>query len=326
MFTARGWVAALAAASAVACVAMPARAEQFVLLDVTFTYTKMDADTSSPDKSHYYVRSDRLNPARPRDWTSPIDYRHGVVHVRTDVIDKPAGGENVRWTLCYIPYRGIGGGYGCTNSAAYQEEGVFDFEQSMTEWWQNDAIDWTQGIQEVDLVMKDGSGPTGFVNLRPDFEKFFPTTLRMTMIQVSAGSTYDPTLVPNVLTDAGADARADAAGTADAGAHDATGSSGAAGAGGGAIGSSGTSGAGGVMGGSGATGGAAGASGVAGGSGTGMLATTSGGGGRASDRVTEEGSCSISRRAPNGSGFAFLVATSSLVAARRRRARTKIEG
>src|SRR5438445_6360495 len=135
-------------------------AEQFVLLDVTFTYTKMDADTSTPDKSHYYVQSDRLNPNRPHDWTAPIDYRHGVVHVHTEVIDKPAGGENVRWTLCYIPNKGIGAGYGCTNSALYSEEGTFEFEQSMTEWWQNDAIDWTQGIRQVDLVMKDGTSPT----------------------------------------------------------------------------------------------------------------------------------------------------------------------
>src|SRR5258708_1298755 len=127
MLMARKSVGALAAAWAIAFVATPAHAEQFVLLDVTFTYTKMDADTSSPSKSHYYVRSDRLNPARPRDWTSPIDYRHGVVHVRTVVIDKPAGGENVRWTLCYIPNRGIRRGYGCTNNPPHQQERVFTF-------------------------------------------------------------------------------------------------------------------------------------------------------------------------------------------------------
>src|SRR5438874_10940581 len=30
-------------------------AEQFVLFDVTFTFTKEDADKSKPSKSHYYV-------------------------------------------------------------------------------------------------------------------------------------------------------------------------------------------------------------------------------------------------------------------------------
>ena len=33
---------------------------------------------------------------------------------------------------------------------------------------------------------------------RPDPEKFFPTRVRITMIQVSAGSKYDPSLVPNL--------------------------------------------------------------------------------------------------------------------------------
>jgi len=69
-------------------------AEQFVLFDVTFTYTKNDADTSTPSKSHYYVRGAALNQDRPKDWTSPVDYRNGTVHIRTEVLEKPAGGEN----------------------------------------------------------------------------------------------------------------------------------------------------------------------------------------------------------------------------------------
>src|SRR4051812_26440996 len=77
-----------------------ARAEQFVLLDVTFTFTKADADNGMPNKSHYYVKADRLNPNTPIDWTKPIDYRNGRVHVRTEVMDKPAGSAETRWTLC----------------------------------------------------------------------------------------------------------------------------------------------------------------------------------------------------------------------------------
>src|SRR5437868_498048 len=57
-----------------------AQAEQFVLFDVTFTYTKDDADNSQPSKSHYYIKGDKLNPNRPQDWTRPVDYRNGAVH------------------------------------------------------------------------------------------------------------------------------------------------------------------------------------------------------------------------------------------------------
>ena len=39
-----------------------AKADQFVLFDVTFTYTKEDADNSNPSKSHFYVKGDMLNP------------------------------------------------------------------------------------------------------------------------------------------------------------------------------------------------------------------------------------------------------------------------
>ncbi|MEQ8808935.1 MAG: hypothetical protein RIE59_07715, partial [Imperialibacter sp.] len=50
---------------------------QFLLFDTEFTYTKENADNSTPSKSHYYVKGDMLNTQRPTDWTSPVDYRNG---------------------------------------------------------------------------------------------------------------------------------------------------------------------------------------------------------------------------------------------------------
>jgi hypothetical protein len=176
---------------------LPAHAAQFVLFDVTFTYTKTDADTSTPSKSHYYVRGPALNPDRPRDWTSPVDYRHGTVHIRAEVIEKPPGGEKTTWTLCYIPNKGQGNGYGCTGTGLYQEAGVYELDVPMTSFWQNDAIVWSEGIKQMDLVIKDDSGGGGHAHKRPDSEKFFPTKMRITMVQVSAGSSYDPSLAPH---------------------------------------------------------------------------------------------------------------------------------
>src|SRR5258708_38518985 len=175
-------------------------AAQFVLFDVTFTYSKTDADTSTPSKSHYYVRGAMLNPDRPRDWTAPVDYRNGTVHIRAEVIDKPAGGKKTTWTLCYIPNQGQGNGYGCTGTGFYTEKGVYEQDVPMTSFWQNDAIVWPAGIKQMDLVIKDGSGGQGHAHRRPDSEKFFPTKMRITMVQVSAGSTYDPSLVPNLAS------------------------------------------------------------------------------------------------------------------------------
>ena len=173
-------------------------AEQFVLFDVTFTFTKEDADNAKPSKSHYYVRGKALNADRPKDWTRPVDYRNGTVHIRTEVIEKPAGGEPTTWTLCYIPNKGQKNGYGCTGTVLYREKGVYEQDVKMTSFWENDSIIWSEGIKEMHLVIKDGSGGRGHAHKRPDWEKFFPTKMRITMIQVSAGSTYDPKLVPNL--------------------------------------------------------------------------------------------------------------------------------
>ena len=172
------------------------RADQFVLFDVTFTFTKTDADNSTPSKSHYYVRGAAINPKRPNDWTSPVDYRNGTVHIRTEVLDRPASGEATQWSLCYIPNHGQGNGYGCTGTDAYKEKGVYEKDVSMKSFWENDAIFWAEGIKQMDLVMKDKDGNK--VHTRTDPEKFLPTRIRITMIQVSAGAKYDPNLVPHI--------------------------------------------------------------------------------------------------------------------------------
>ena len=121
-------------------------AQQFVLFDVTFTFTKEDADNSRPSKSHYYVRGKTLNPDRPRDWVHPVDYRSGTVHIRTEVIEKPAGGEPTTWALCYIPNKGQKNGYGCTHTGVYKEKGVYERDEPMTKFWENDSIVWTEGV------------------------------------------------------------------------------------------------------------------------------------------------------------------------------------
>jgi hypothetical protein len=164
------------------------RAEQFVLFDVTFTYTKQDADNSKPSKSHYYVKGDRLNKDRPRDWTAPVDYRNGTVHIRAEVLEKPPGGAPTTWTICYIPNKGKGNGYGCTGTDIYREKGVYEKDVSMKKFWENDSIIWSEGIKQMDLVIKDDSGGRGHAHKRKDSEKFFPTRMRITVIQVSAGS------------------------------------------------------------------------------------------------------------------------------------------
>ena len=162
-----------------------------------FASASGDAENAKPSPSHYYVRGERLNPDRPKDWTSPVDFRNGTVHVRTEVLEKPEGGEPTTWSLCYIPNkRGKEHGYGCTSTGVYREKGVHKQDVSMTKFWHNDGIVWSDGVKEMHLVLKDGKNL--HAHKRPDPEKFFPTKVRITMIQVAAGATYDPALVPGL--------------------------------------------------------------------------------------------------------------------------------
>jgi len=172
-----------------------ARADQFTLFDANFTFTKADADNSKPSPSHYYVKGPMLNADRPKDWTAPVDYRNGTVHCRLEVLEKPKGGEPTTWSVCYIPNKGQKSGYGCFNTDVYKETGVYEKDVEMTKFWQHDNIVWSEGIKEMHLVIKDNSSGGGHAHKRADHEKFFPTKVRMTLIQVSKGAKYDPTLV-----------------------------------------------------------------------------------------------------------------------------------
>lgn len=171
------------------------QAKQFVLFDQEFTYTKHDADNSSPSKSHYYVTGNKINPDRPKDWTSPVDYRNGTVHIKIEVLEKPAGDAPTTWTLCYIPNKGVGNGYGCTGTELYTTTGTFERDVPMTSFWENESIVWTEGIKQMDLVIKDGSGGQGHAHKRADHEKYFPTRVRITMVQVAKGEMYDPSIL-----------------------------------------------------------------------------------------------------------------------------------
>jgi len=163
---------------------------QFVLFDVEFNYTKADADNSTPSKSHFYVTGNLINPERPKDWTSPADYRNGIVHIRIEVLEKPPGNAPTTWTLCYIPNKGQGNGYGRTGTEPFTTEGVFEKDVPMTSFWENESIIWSEGIKQMDLVIKDDSGGQGHAHKRADHEKFFPTRVRITMVQVAVGETY----------------------------------------------------------------------------------------------------------------------------------------
>ena len=183
-------------------------ADQFVLFDATFDLTKEEADKT---KSHLFVKKEMRNKDMPTDWTAPVDYRNGTIHLRLEVLEKPAGDEATTWSVCYIPNKGQKNGYGCTNTPKYTKAGVYENDVKMTEFWENDSIIWSEGIKMMSLVIKDTSGGKGHAHNRKDAEKFFPTKVRFTLVQVSKGDTYDASLVAELLKKPSVNGRADEA-------------------------------------------------------------------------------------------------------------------
>ena len=171
-------------------------AEQFVLFDETFTMTWEDAIGSSPSKSHHYVKPNSgLNPERPGNWVSPVNYRKGKVYIHLEVLEKAPGGQSQGWALCYVG----GGSYGCPYTKYYTEPGVYDSVVEMQGFYNHATIDFTQGISEVDLVYTINNSGSGHVHFFPELkDKTTPTKVRIAMVQVSEGGVYDPSILPGV--------------------------------------------------------------------------------------------------------------------------------
>jgi MYXO-CTERM domain-containing protein len=307
-------LSALAAAALLTLSPKLGHAEQFVLFDVTFTMTWEDATTSSPSKSHHYVKSNSgLNAQRPMNWLTPVNYRDGTVHIYLEVLEKPEGGQMQGWAMCYVG----GGGYGCPYTPYYTEKGVYERDVDMHGFYNNAQIDYTK-ISEVDLIYTINDSGSGHVHYFPDLkDKTTPTKVRMAMVQVSQGSTYDPTILTgtggSMGGGGGMGGAAGAAGTLSGGAGGASGSGGASGGGsesptqGGLAGSatepmtSGTS------------GGGAASAGAPARAGAGSIVP-----GATPTTTTEEGGCNVVA-APHASRLPWLV-LAALTLLRRRRA------
>jgi hypothetical protein len=327
-FLSRAGLAALAAGALVTLSPKASRAEQFTLFDVTFNFTWDDAINAKPSQSHYYVKSDKLNPQRPTSWLAPIDYRTGKVHIYLEVLEKPEGGQKQGWALCYVG----GGSYGCPYSKYYTEKGIYENDVDMTSFYNNDTIDWTKGITEVDLVYTINDSGSGHVHFFPELkDKTTPTKVRIAMVQVAKGSTYDPSTLPNTGGNVGG---ASGMGGAGAGAGGAAAGGAAAGGSTGGVSAAGMGGAAGLAGAS--TAGAA-TSGGTGGASTSPAAggTTPLGGGASSgaagtpsvaltpETASDDGSCSFGGRS-SGSGAGWLSLAAFALVARSRCRRTVI--
>ncbi|HEY2900297.1 MAG TPA: hypothetical protein VGL59_06965 [Polyangia bacterium] len=296
-----------------------AHADQFMLFDAMFTYTWDEAEAAA-EKSHFYVTEKNfLNKMRPTNMVTPVNYKDGTVHIRAEVIDKPPGTQMAGWALCYVDNAGH---YGCPYTDYYTKVGVYEKDADMHTFFQASTLQWQTGVKEVDLVYTiNGSGAGHITNFPALMNLTTPTTVRITMVQVSMGAKYDPSIIPNTgstpepgvdggsVNDGGADAPTASTDASTGGTGGASGGSGGA-----AMPATGTGGDSG--------GGSGGASAVGGSGGSTSSSTGTGGasGGNAPGVSTSSG-CVVGAGVPLGSAAPvglFAVALGFLIRRRRR--------
>lgn len=184
-----------------------ARAEQFIVTDVTYTHS---ADTTSD--SHY-----RVSPlaGTPTNWRSPIDYASGSVRVHLEVKTKPSDTQT-RFQVCFEAMPS----YGCTDqSPVYTKTGTYEWTTKFEDFYYGGEVDWSKGVSKIALILKDAN------NNKPQGDpKFVPTDLRVEVALLTSGASYVPPARDGGAGDAGvADAGrsdASAAGDASPDAHD----------------------------------------------------------------------------------------------------------
>lgn len=158
-----------------------ARAEQFIVTDVSYTHSK---DTTSD--SHYRVAPQS---GSPTNWKSPVDYASGSVHVLLEVKTKPAGDTPTKFQICFEGSPG----YGCTDqSPTYTKTGTYEWTTKFSAFYLgNGGPDWGKGVSKVALILKDTA------NNKPQGDpKYVPTDLRVQVAVISAGASFAPPVEP----------------------------------------------------------------------------------------------------------------------------------
>ena len=167
----------------------PASSRQLVVLDVRYTH-----NTTSRAFSFFPLRADM-----PANLVSPIDYAHGTVHERLEVIAKPSA-RDIRYQMCFFQDAHQSAKHACVSQRglAFTGPGVYTFEQEMPTIYQFGNLAWTRALLDLMLVVKDAGGAPvddryGFDGDwagSPDFSQYYPMEVRFTAVLVPPGETF----------------------------------------------------------------------------------------------------------------------------------------
>ncbi|MEM6955237.1 MAG: hypothetical protein AAF411_02950 [Myxococcota bacterium] len=168
---------------AIAGAASSASAQQVVLFDEHWVHE------SSTRDSHYNVP---LYGETPADFTSPIDYASGTLHLYMEILDKPTD-EPTHMVFCW----GTTPTYSCAGqSPRFDDEGRVEWSTDVQRFWRpgGQSLDFSQGLRgSMSAIVKDtmNGKPTADNVGEERAARYFPLEIRMVATLVAPGAAYE---------------------------------------------------------------------------------------------------------------------------------------
>ena len=131
--------------------------------------------------------------------TGPVNYARGVLYQRLQVMSKPSD-DVVQYQICLVHNGDLSIGPACsaTSNLRFSGVGVYESSQPMTSLSNHAAIDWSKGLQELMLIIKDAEGNAA--DDRYTFQagegaplnlsQYYPMEVRYTAILVPEGGRF----------------------------------------------------------------------------------------------------------------------------------------
>jgi hypothetical protein len=163
-------------------IALPVHAQQFVLVDQTYT-----ANQDNTQDSHFTAE---LKPGIPTDLRAPINYANGSVHVALEMIESPSATDGL-YNICLENSSDVA----CLPYVPYKGKGKYEDNPKFSTFWQNEKVDWTKGVSKVSLIIKDKSEGKA-----QGSTTFYPYTAHVILTVVAEGSTFDPNAADSSAT------------------------------------------------------------------------------------------------------------------------------
>jgi tetratricopeptide (TPR) repeat protein len=160
-----------------------------VVLDVTYKHKSPDDGGSG---AFSFFKS-------PSSLTGDLNngFSSGTLYQRIKVLNKPSN-QVVNYQLCLVPSGDISVGPACSSleGLSFSEIGIYESNQSVSSLSNAQGVDWSKGLSEVMLVVKDGNGNTvddrySYRSDTPlDMTQFYPMEVQYTAILVPEGSSF----------------------------------------------------------------------------------------------------------------------------------------